>query len=396
MLSLGMPYWSLSTTILYVLMGIIPMWTLYNKQYKNNYKGNNSRLLLWFFIWTIFGGYRVVGYGMGGADAGAYVLYFQNCLNPQSLMSGAMSQYDSNIGFRWFNHFLRFFSADERFYLVVTSAIIAAVPIIFIKYFRQSRESCIPFFLCVFWFIRGFCTIRSHLSICAFMLAVILLLKKKKNWAILLGAFSVLLHPMGAIYFPLLVLLYIKEDFSINMRKVILLILSLFLVVVPMKQLFLQNIDIFGDYSSHYEWYASSSNENFFSNAWKIAFEQLLLLLCMYVNRNNLHKYMSILDGNAKRSFLFIYNVCIYDFLLIPFCYALNIWRGYEVCYIPRLIMWAIIVYIGATKLSKNFKWIYLMVVSLMFLGWFIQRTYAESFWLETGLMPYAFAPLMN
>ena len=105
---------------------------------------------------------------------------------------------------------------------------------------------------------------------------------------------------------------------------------------------------------------------------------------------------MSILDGNAKRSFLFIYNVCIYDFLLIPFCYALNIWRGYEVCYIPRLIMWAIIVYIGATKLSKNFKWIYLMVVSLMFLGWFIQRTYAESFWLETGLMPYAFAPLMN
>jgi hypothetical protein len=228
------------------------------------------------------------------------------------------------------------------------------------------------------------------------MLAILLLLWRKKTWAILLGIFSVLLHPMGAIYFPLLILFYIKEDYTISLKKVIILTISFFAIVAPMKQLFLQNIDIFGDYSSHYEWYATSSDDTFFSNAWKIAFEQLLLLIFMYVNRKNLTRYMSILDGSTKRAFLFIYNVCIYDFLLIPVCYALNIWRGYEVCYIPRLIMWAIIVYIGSTKISKNFKWMYLLVVSLLFLGWFLQRTYAESFWLESNLMPYGFEPLLK
>lgn len=393
----GAPYWDLATTILYIIMGLIPVWaiyesdkstTVYRKWWKNPY------FIVWIIIWTIFGGGRLVTFNVGGTDAPFYIEYFESCLNPASVRTGVMAQYNSNVGFRWLNKFLRLFSSNGYFFIVVTSFLLTVIPIYFISKFRLKEESCIPYFLMVFWFVRGFCTIRSHLAIVTFLIALWFLFIGKKKWALIIGIYSILLHPMLAMYFPFIVILCISKKFTLGLKTVSLIFIISFSVIAPIKQIFLQNISLFGDYSEHYEWYASSAaGVGFFENAWKIAFEQILLLLFMIISNKGLKKYANKLNGIQLDTYNFVYKLCIYDFMLVPFCYGLGVWRGYEVCYIPRLIMWSIIVYIGAKKFPRTMRWAYNFVVVALFMAWFLQRTSSESFWQETALMPYVFAP---
>ncbi len=393
----GAPYWDLFTNILYIIMGLVPVWAIYQTdKRKSPYQKwwKNPYLIVWIIIWTIFGGGRWIAPGRGGMDAYNYMDYFVNCLNPQYLKSGVMEQYNSNIGYRWLNRILRTISSNGYFFIIVESLILATSSIYFVSKFRMKAESCIPYFLMVFWYIRGFSSIRSHLATATFMIALCMAFMGKKKWSIGLSLYSALLHPMLAIYFPFIVLYLWKRNFKLNIKRVTILFFLLFALLAPIKQLLLQNISIFGDFSEHYESYVTGvAGDSFFDNAWKIAFEQLILLLFMLISQRELKRYSTTLNGTYLEAYNLIYKLCMYDFLLVPVCYALNIWRGYEVCYIPRLIMWAILVYIGARKFPITIRLAYNLAIFTLFLAWFLQRTSAESFWLETGLMPYIFAP---
>lgn len=393
----GAPYWDLTTTILYIIMGLIPVWAIYESDkstivYKRWWK--NPYFMVWIIIWTIFGGGRLVTFGVGGYDAPAYMEYFEYCMTPGYLKTGVMAQYNSNIGYRWLNRFLRMFTSNGYFFIVTESFFLALIPVLFISKFRQKKESSIPYFLMAFWYIRGFSSIRSHLAIAVFLIAIYLLYINKKKTGLLVSIYAILLHPMLAIYFPFALLYLLKRNFKLNIKLVTVLFFLLFIIVIPIKQFFLQNISVFGDFSEHYEGYVNTDDSSFFDNFWKIAFEQLLLLLFMFISKRGLKKYSHSLDHKSLNAYNLIYKLCMYDFLLVPICYALSIWRGYEVCYIPRLIMWGIIVSIGAKKFPYTFRWSYNLIISAAFLAWFIQRTGAESFWKDTNLMPYVFAPI--
>lgn len=90
------------------------------------------------------------------------------------------------------------------------------------------------------------------------------------------------------------------------------------------------------------------------------------------------------------KKFQVIWYACLFDCLLIPVCSAFGIWRGYEIFYIPRLVMWAILLKVLEPR-SVKLQTIYFILCVGLFYGWFLQRTSAESFWKETSLMPYVF-----
>lgn len=395
-----MPFWDLTTVIIYAVMGIVPMWAIYetdNRMILYKKWWQNPFFIMWIIIWTIFAGGRFVGFGTGGTDAPAYMEYFENCWNPAKVRTGALFLYDLNIGFRWFNRLLRLVSSDGQFFITVVSFILVASTVLFLNKFKMREESCIPYFLIIFWYVRGFSSIRSHLATVTLLIALCLLFCGKKKLGIIVTAFSVLLHTMMSIYIPFVLLYVLYKDFSLRLKTVTAIFLISFIIIAPLKELFFRNVSFFGELSEHYESYvANIEGMGFFDNAWKIAFEQILLLAFILFSNKGLRRYAKTLNGTALEAYDFIYNLCLYDILLVPICYGFNIWRGYEVCYIPRLIMWALILHIGAMKFPRQIRWLYNFIVFGLFLAWFLQRTSSEAFWMRSSLMPYIFAPLIQ
>jgi hypothetical protein len=187
----------------------------------------------------------------------------------------------------------------------------------------------------------------------------------------------------------------IKDSIRIEFKREVIALIIITLLSSTIFTFVSNNISIFGDYSEHYEGYLTMSENDhtgFWSNYWKIAFEQLILYLFMFLNRKTLKNYRISLSLPLRHKFDFIWYLCNFDIIMIPICYLLNMWRGYEIFYIPRLAMWGIIVGLNYEKINRRaFRKIYVIVVFGIFLGWFIQRITASSFWYETSLMPYIF-----
>lgn len=391
-------HWDLLSVVLYSIMGLVPIFAIYKTNHHSSeiVLWKNKFYIFWIVIWILFASFRYIGDGIGGTDAENYLIFFEHCFNVRGF-TGSVAQYYDNIGFRWYNQILYLIYPNDRFYLIVTYGILTIGIIYFVNFFRFKRESSIPFFLLVFWYLRGFSSIRSNLAAIILLISFVFLYKKKYSILIALVVISFLIHSMSALFALFIPFYFFYKKKNIGYKNVVLIIMSLFIITVPLKGLFLQHINLFGEtFSDQYEGYVTSGGQNFFSSFWKIAFEQFLLLFFMILNRRDLFNFKSTLDHDDQSKFDFIYKLCLYDFILIPICYALNIWRGYEFLYIPRLIMWAILMFIGSTKCSKRFVPMYELAIFCLFLGWFLQRTSSESFWLDTSLMPYVFAPLIN
>lgn len=149
--------------------------------------------------------------------------------------------------------------------------------------------------------------------------------------------------------------------------------------------------NLLGDeFTDHYSEYSENAMETgFLGNFWKIAFEQIVLgVLMLLLNKQALHYKQNSLKSICYNKFNVIWYACLFDMMLIPICSVFGIWRGYEVFYIPRLVMWALL--LGIIR-PKDKKWyvVYLIVICFIFYGWFFQRLSAKSFWYETNLMPY-------
>lgn len=77
------PYWDNLSMFLYVVMGIVSMISLNNAlKYREICKSKSLLHLSYgIIVWTIFSSFRVVDYGIGGADALSYIGYFENCIS---------------------------------------------------------------------------------------------------------------------------------------------------------------------------------------------------------------------------------------------------------------------------------------------------------------------------
>ena len=154
--------------------------------------------------------------------------------------------------------------------------------------------------------------------------------------------------------------------------------------------IFTSDMDLSGAYTS----YAMKSvGTNFLDNAWKIAFEQILLGLFILLYNKKLNIYINELSENERSKVNIIYLICIFDILLIPVNYTLSIWRGYEYFYLSRLAMWGIILYIATQKVPKKFKPLCSVIIATCFISWMVFRVW--STWESSGLMPYIFEPFI-
>ena len=387
------PYWSLGTTVLYSVMGLIGCIAINFVLKKSNkvpfYK--NKYYIYWFTSWTLLAAFRCIEGGAGGDDAEAYYTYFLKSFNIHGYELTALGLYDSNFGFRWYNRILRLISDNQFFFLFVTHGIMLACIIKFIDYFRFKKIYIVPFFLVFFWYVRGFCTIRSNLATSILLIGLIFLVDKKYKQSIALAIVSFLFHKMMILYALFIPFYWYSQRKSITFRQIFIALLLLSLSTTLLTT-YIFGGNVFGsEFSEHYSNYSDASMEvGFFGNFWKIAFEQIILGGMLFLFRKKIMTAASKMSPLEFKKFQVIWFACLFDCLLIPVCSAFGIWRGYEIFYIPRLVMWAILLKVLEPR-SVKLQTIYFILCVGLFYGWFLQRTSAESFWKETSLMPYVF-----
>ena len=393
LLSIFYPHWSLSTTVLYSVMGFFGSVVILNVQKQDIqipfYK--NKNYICWLLFWTFIATFRCIEGGAGGNDAGAYYLYFLNSFDIHGYELTALELYDSNLGFRWYNRILRLISDNQMYFLFVTHGIMLAFVIKFLDYFRFRKMSIVPFFLVVFWYIRGFCTIRSNLATAILLLSLIFLVDKRYKQSIVLAIISFLFHKMMIVYALFIPFYWYSQHKKITFKQIIIAILLLSLSTTLLTT-YIFGGNVFGsDFSEHYSNYSDASMEvGFFGNFWKIAFEQIILGVMLLLFQKRIIIAASKMSSLEFRKFQVIWYACLFDCLLIPICSAFGIWRGYEIFYIPRLVMWAILLKVLEPR-SVKLQVLYTILCIGLFYGWFLQRTSAESFWKATTLMPYVF-----
>lgn len=387
------PYWSLGTTVLYSVMGLIGCIAInfVLKKFNNVPFYKNKYYIYWFLSWTLLAAFRCIEGGAGGDDAEAYYTYFLKSFNIHGYELTALGLYDSNFGFRWYNRILRFISDNQFFFLFVTHGIMLACIIKFIDYFRFKKIYIVPFFLVFFWYVRGFCTIRSNLATSILLIGLIFLVDKKYKQSIALAIVSFLFHKMMILYALFIPFYWYSQRKRITFKQLFIALLLLSLSTTLLTT-YIFGGNIFGsEFSEHYANYSDASMEvGFWGNFWKIAFEQIILGGMLFLFRKKIMTAASNMSPLEFKKFQVIWYACLFDCLLIPVCSAFGIWRGYEIFYIPRLVMWAILLKVLEPRKVK-LQAIYFILCVGLFYGWFLQRTSAESFWKETRLMPYVF-----
>lgn len=124
-----------------------------------------------------------------------------------------------------------------------------------------------------------------------------------------------------------------------------------------------------------------------FCNGWKIAFGQLLLLTIFLIFQRSVNKCVSNYTELNRQRYQYVYLMCVYDFLMIPVNFILGIWRGYEYFYIPRLILWGIVLKSISYHLTLGSRKILRIVSLTLFIIWMIFRVY--NTYEDSLLMPY-------
>lgn len=385
--------WDLSSMIFYIILGLIAVVCLHNSQKKysssNKWFFKDKYLSWWFFVWVIIAVFRLVDSPIGGMDASNYIKYFQICRN--NYMPEYFEHFAGDILFKYFNQAIRLITSDYHVYFIAVYGLMCYVFIEFCRFFCPQNVCFAPFVLVFFLYLRGFSTIRSHLSIVIILIACILLAKEKNKVALFVVLCAALVHKAALLYAMCIpfCMFFLKRKITVK-AVVILLAISIFSSTMLQQYfiLFTADMDLSGAYSS----YASRSLEtSFLDNAWKIAFEQMFLGLFILIYHTKLKAYTNTLSITWQRRINIVYLICIFDLLLIPINYMLSIWRGYEYFYLPRLILWGILLHIILKNYSTKYQPILSFTFLSCFVAWMIFRVW--STWESSGLIPYIFEP---
>lgn len=378
-----LPHWSFQTLVFYLLLGIFPLLSIrYNHGTLTKFGLFDS---LWLVIWTIAPTFRVIQRtGVGGRDAYGYIKYFEVCNN--EYVNSAYSHTADDWGFKLINQLLNGICGDYHFFLLVVYAFEVFCFIRFFKVFCTREANVLPFFLTPFLFVRSFSTIRSNLAIAFFLMAMVLLAKRKNIWAIGVAVFSVLIHKMLIVYVPFIFLFFWFKNIRLS-RKVIFASFGVSAgLVVVLKQVILRYVHSL-NFDGAYASYIGKSVS--FLQTWGIAFEQLVLGAAVVAVLGKLYDYCNDDEEEDNHINKLLLLGCIYDVLLVPICGAMGIWRGYEVMYLPRIVMWSIIISICQQYMSEGIKSITNVFLFVVLAVWLIFRYYAT--WKSSGLMPFIF-----
>lgn len=381
-------YWSPMSMALYIAMGFISMSAVGKTKRKEKLTHqkspiNNKAYIVWYLIWLFITVFRKVDFGVGGSDAIQYKLYFDECLDPNlhTLYSEHL-----DVGFQLLTKLIRLFTSNYKIYFVLIYSIIIIAYIIFINELAPTGIYYEPMVLTFFVYLRGFTSIRTNLSVAFLLLSLVCFYKNKK---LLTGVFLILclgMHIASFLFVPFYVFyfLYRKKQLRIwHWGGLYLLVLS---GAKAAQQVIMRMTGLRGAYA----YYASANlNASFFDNGWKIAFGQLLLLGLFFVFQSKVNQSVIKYEEADKNRYQFVYLLCVYDFLMIPVNFILGIWRGSEYFYLPRLILWGVVLKTVSTYFTASSRKIFKAVIMILFVMWMIFRVY--NTFEDSLLMPYIF-----
>lgn len=351
----------------------------------------NAYVLSYIFILTILAAFRLVDNGIGGTDANAYKFFFEKC-NERSY-----SDYEwflhQDILFRYITKFLRLFTSDHHFYFFVMYGFMVVAYLLFMIEFCLKRFNYIPCLLMIFLFWRSFNTLRSNMAIAVMMIALIFLYRKKTKIALGVAVSSFLVHKMAIVYLMFFPFYFLFTRIKLTKFRFVLAMSLLLLSSSLIQRLFLDHfvdIELNGSYMS----YASRSlDSSFWSNSWKIAFEQMALGAMMWIYYRKIQRHILSLNKHDARRLQLVWIMCLFDIMTIPINHTMGVWRGYEFFYLPRIMMWCEILFLFNVTRSNNEKYFFNVLFLCAFISWMVFRFY--NMWEQSCLMPYIFEPFL-
>lgn len=380
------PYWSTLSMVLYSIMGLVSMSAVSYMKKGEYAQGKiltirNRAAVAWILIWEFVTIFRKVDYGLGGSDAIQYVLYFKDCLKP-NLHTLYAEHLD--VGFQLLTKFIRLFTSDYRIYFALIYGIIIIAYIVFINEFTPVNIYYESMVLVFFVYLRGFTSIRTNLSVAFLLLALVALYRSKRFWTCVWLILCLGMHIASFLFVPFFVFNFLYKNKKLNTWQWI----TLYGVVIIGARVVQQFLSKMTNLRGAYAYYATANMDNsFFDNGWKIAFGQLLLLTIFLIFQRSVNKCVSNYTELNRQRYQYVYLMCVYDFLMIPVNFILGIWRGYEYFYIPRLILWGIVLKSISYHLTLGSRKILRIVSLTLFIIWMIFRVY--NTYEDSLLMPY-------
>lgn len=381
------PYWSLETAFFYILLGLLAMWVVEISCNKKEFRNWNVYLFIWIIVWTIIAAFRKVAIGIGGTDALNYIDFFYRC--NQSSNDEIFLHLSDDMGYYWINKILNFICPNHYFFFIVVYGFMVYSFALFYKVFVPVKTNLLPYILTVYLFVRGFNTLRSNLAISIILIAIVLFYYKKYWWTFVFSIIAVSVHKASLLFVLLFPIVYLFKNRTISSSSILLLFILSFLLSNSLRIFvlnFFNGMSFEGAYSSYI-----SSDKNLL-DIWGIFFEQLLLGAFLLFCNKKIQIYKNSLSIEFFNKVDLIYQLCVFDIILVPINIALGNWRGYEFFYLPRIIMWGILLYIILKNQPQRFRLIFSFSLFIIIGFWLLFRW--NSTYEDSSLMPYVFSLL--
>ena len=387
-------YWSNISMMFFLLLGLYSVYTI--SEVKHTERINRRevaiydyRLLFLTAILVIVASFRMVTNHIGGTDTPNYITLFNHC-NDSSWQNWNWYLH-TDIGFRYFTKLIRLLTNDYHIYFIIIYSLQVVAILLFLIEFLPRKSNYIPCILLIFLYWRSMTSIRSNVAGALMMYALVFLNRKRYFWMVFFAISMLLVHKMSFVFFMFFPVYFYRKKLTIQRGAI--LIFVLFSLVGVFRQyflLFFQEVDLGGAYQ---DYVYNNVNSDFGDNFWKIAFEQMILGFFMVINYKGFNKHIQGLSKDQQKVLLLVWFICLFDLISIPICFALNIWRGYEFLYIPRIVMWCEILYLTDRKMKDKSNRLFVQALYLMaFSGWLWFRFY--KMYESSNLMPYIFEPL--
>ena len=393
--------WDFFSLFVYISVGIIGQLCFFYYQRITRYdichfvpikqkmnKRTRIPLIVLFISWEIFACFRYVAPGIGGADAYPYITYFQECLDPNTTNGYATH---AEILYRYLNMIIRLFTSEYRVFFFIVYGFILFACIKFYKQFSVRNMSTVPIVLLVFFYIRGFASLRSILAAVVLLLGLCLLYRNKNILAILSIISSILIHKSMFFYSLFIVFYWLYKKNRITIKSIIIWIVLSTIAARIVQDIMATSQFSFLSTGSYVFFSQQNRGISFFQDGWKIAFSQLLLGLSILLLNKRIDIRIASGDEDSKR-IKYLRLICYYDLMMIPVNFVLNIWRGYENFYLPRLMMWGIIIEFTKKRFNGRGRSLISTLYWFAMLAWMTFRFY--NTYEDSCIMPYIFEPL--
>ena len=386
--------WSYSSLLLYIFISLIAAYGI------KNAKTNGIRIIaggitinvgyvLFFCGFWLLAILRSVENGLGGGDIWNYLRIFEESLKVPLSFDFFSKSSEVEPLFLLLNKCIYAINSNPRFYLAVMYGIIVIGYLMFIRSWCPQKISYIPLIVLIFPFLKSFCTLRSSIAI-AIILIGISVFKKNKLLGSIITLLSPFIHISEVLYVPFILFhdLYRKKIKKMNKYRLCIFIL-MYLLLAYLASIIFKNY--FGTMliTGRYSYYAGDLKGSSFIQRIPLYFTQIVLAIALVLIDEKTYISQNSHSEGEKSKIEFIKVCCIYDILVIPVAYMFGIWRAGEFFYLPRLIMWGILIYGLCRNRVKNHSSLFIIKMLAWFVafGWIIFRITRE--YLELGIMPY-------